>query len=201
MSAWVLSVFSDRRTTTMLTLYKAMIRNMVEYCSPLWSPSKISDIQTLETVQRHFTSKISGHADMSYWERLSSLNLMSLQRRRERYTIVMMYKILQNKVPNDLHITFQRSDRRGIRATLPAMIRGSTLKAQSSYDDSFAVMGPKLWNCIPADTTLKDSLTSFKTSLGKFLEQIPDCPPVAGYTTANNNSILSYAVCGRLSGR
>ena len=201
MSAWVLSVFSDRGTTTMLTLFKAMIRNRVEYCSPLWSPSKISDIQTLEAVQRHFTSKISGHSDKSYWERLSSLNLMSLQRRRERYTIIMMYKILHNLVPNDLHITFQRSDRRGIRAALPAMIRGSTLKAQTSYDESFAVLAPKLWNCIPADTTLKDSLASFKTSLGKFLEQIPDCPPVAGYSTVNNNSILSYAVCGRLSGR
>lgn len=201
MSAWVLSVFSDRSTTTMLTLYNAMIRSRLEYCSPLWSPSKISDIQALEGVQRNFTSKISGYSEMSYWDRLRSLKLMSLQRRRERYTIVMMFKILQNLVPNDLNITFQHSERRGIRATIPAMVRDSTAKAQSKYDESFAVLGPKLWNCIPAETTKKEGLASFKTSLGKFLEQLPDCPPTSGYTSVNNNSILAYAVCGRLSGR
>ena len=41
----VLSVFHTRSTTIMLTLYKSMVRSLVEYCCPLWHPSKISDIQ------------------------------------------------------------------------------------------------------------------------------------------------------------
>ena len=56
MTAWTLSVFSNRSEPVMLTLFKTMIRPILEYCCPLWSPSKISDIQVIEGVQRHFTN-------------------------------------------------------------------------------------------------------------------------------------------------
>ena len=58
MSSWVLGVFSDRSKPVMLQLYKTLIRSRVEYCCPLWNPSKISDIQTLESIQRQFTKRI-----------------------------------------------------------------------------------------------------------------------------------------------
>ena len=168
---------------------------------PLWSPSKVSDIQTLEGIQRHFTSRISGYNDMSYWDGLHRLELMSLQRRRERYIIITMFKLLQNLMPNDINITFTSSERRGIRAVVPPLNKSATMKAQSKYDDSFAVMGPKLWNCIPAATTRETKLSSFKTSLGKFLKQLPDNPPTPGYTSINTNSILDYVVRGQPLGR
>ena len=79
--AWVLSVFSDRSELTMMTLFNSLIRSRLEYLSPLWNPSKIEDIKTIEGVQRLFTSKISGLAQYTYWERLQKLKLMSLQRR------------------------------------------------------------------------------------------------------------------------
>ena len=201
MCSWVLSVFSDRSATVMLTLYNSMIRSRLEYCSPLWSPSKITDIQTIEGVQRHFTSRISGCADLSYWERLQKLRISSLQRRRERYIIITMFKVLNGLMPNDLNITFSSSERRGIRALVPALTRGATAKAQRMFDDSFAVMGPRLWNCIPAATTRISKLSTFKTSLGRFLDQLPDRPPTVGYPSIHNNSILSFAVRSQPSGR
>ena len=201
MTAWTLSVFSNRSEVVMLTLFKTMIRSILEYCCPLWSPSKISDIQVIEGVQRHFTSRISGLSNMSYWERLKKLKLSSLQRRRERYLIICIFKMLNNLMPNDLEITFSDQGRRGIRAAVPALKKSATNKAQRMYDESFAVMGPRLWNCIPAETTRKTKLSTFKTSLGSFLMKIPDTPPTPGYSSINNNSILSYAVSGRPSGR
>ena len=83
-AAWVLSVFYTRSPTVMLTLYKSMVRSLLEFCSPLWNPVKITDIQELESVQKTFTSKIYGCKELNYWERLKKLSLMSLQRRRER---------------------------------------------------------------------------------------------------------------------
>ena len=201
MTAWTLSVFSDRSEALMLTLFKTMIRSTLEYCCPLWSPSKISDIQMLEGVQRHFTSRISGLSDLSYWERLDKLKLMSLQRRRERYQVICVFKILNELMPNDIGITFTDHGRRGIRATVPPLNRAATNKAQSMYDDSFAVMGPRLWNCIPAETTRKTKLSSFKSSLGSFLKQTPDTPPTPGYISINNNSLVAYAVSGQPPGR
>ena len=49
-AAWVLSVFHTRNPTIMLTLYKSMVRSVLEYCCPLWNPCKISEIRELEGV-------------------------------------------------------------------------------------------------------------------------------------------------------
>ena len=105
-ASWVLSVFHTRSHSIMLTLYKSMVRSLIEYCCPLWHPSKISDIQELESVQKAFTARISGMRDLHYWDRLVYLSLMSLQRRRERFIILHMWKILHGKTSNDLNVLF-----------------------------------------------------------------------------------------------
>ena len=77
-----------RSLPVMIQLYKSLIRSRVEYCCPLWNPYLAKDIQVIEDVRRYFTSRISGLSHLSDWERLSALNLLSLQRRRERYIII-----------------------------------------------------------------------------------------------------------------
>ena len=39
---WSLSVFKSRDSEVMLTLYKSLVRSHLEYCCPLWHPSKIN---------------------------------------------------------------------------------------------------------------------------------------------------------------
>ena len=65
-AAWVFSVFHSRDTVTMLTLYKSLVRSLLEHCCPVWNPQKISDIQELEGVQRTFTAHIAGCQDLDY---------------------------------------------------------------------------------------------------------------------------------------
>ena len=45
MASWVFSVFRDRSPFLMLTLFKTMVRSRLEYCCPVWNPSKITDIE------------------------------------------------------------------------------------------------------------------------------------------------------------
>ena len=97
--SWVFSVFKTRDRMVMITLYKSLVESLLEYCCPLWDPVKVTEIQLSEGVQRSFTSQISGLKDLNYWERLTHLNLMSLQRRKERYTMLMKWKILHGVVP------------------------------------------------------------------------------------------------------
>ena len=192
MASWVLSVFKDRSRDIMITLYTSMVRSRLEYCCPLWDPSSIEDIRTLETVQRSFTSKITTVKHLDYWARIKRLNLQSLQRRRERYSIMHMWKLLNHISPNDLNIQFTTSDRLGIKAKLQDSPKSSSRAMKSMYDRSFAIRGPRLWNILPKEVNSKTTLESFKISLSEFLDKFPDTPPVAGYSTQNGNSLLEY---------
>ena len=133
MCSWILSVFKSRDQLTMMTLYKSLIRSRLEYCSPLFTNNKVDTIVKLEQIQRFFTSRIDGCSELSYYERLQHLNLMSLQRRRERYTILHLHKILHNMAPNDINITFNNNDRRGISADVPILSISAKHKFQSMY--------------------------------------------------------------------
>ena len=187
--SWMLSVFRCRDADLMLTLYKSLARSLLEYCCPLWHPSKIADIITLEDEQRHFTSKIAGLQSSNYWTRLSKLTLFSLQRRRERYIILIMWKLLNGGCPNEINVRFKAPSRLGIRAVIPPIKAGVRQANQTRFDESFAVIGPRLWNCLPADLTKITSESKFKTQLTNFLKLVLDQPPVTGYPRAHSNTL------------
>ena len=47
----------------MKTIWKTLIQPKMDYCSQLWSPSDQDSIVKLESVQRHFTSKVQSLKD------------------------------------------------------------------------------------------------------------------------------------------
>ena len=173
-----------------MTLYESLIRSRLEFCCPLWTSTKIEDIIKLETIQRNFTSKITGYCESSYWERLRGLRLMSLQRRRERYTILHLFKILNNLAPNDLNIKFNTSDRRGTLALVPTLSRTCKPKIQSLYDSSFAVFAPRLWNSLPKRIRDEETFEKFKAALTQHCLAYPDQPPITG--ASSSNSLLHW---------
>ena len=63
-------------------------------------PHLLKSVYLLEKVQRSFTKHIAGMHTMSYEEQLKHLNLYSIQRRRDRYTIIYFWKIIEKFVPN-----------------------------------------------------------------------------------------------------
>ena len=128
----------------MLCLFKTMARNTLEYCCPVWNPSSIRDIQKLESTQRSFTRYIAGCQGLTYWERLKKLRLFSLQRRRERYVIIHIWKILNGEAPNDISLVHHQHPRLGIRCNIPHLPNDAPRSAKTAFDNSFAVKGPQL---------------------------------------------------------
>ena len=129
---------------------------------------------------------------------------MSLQRRRERFVILQMWKILNQLCPNDIQVRFTDNGRRGIQADVPPLNRNSASRHQTSYDNSFAVLGPRLWNLLPCELGKLQGKETFKSHLTKYLCSFPDEPPVGGYSCSNGNSILEWCSSmadSRLSGR
>ena len=114
LTGWMLRTFSSCDKLTMLTLFKALVMSRLDYGCQLWSPYLIKHINMVEKVQRSFTRFISGMAGLLYTERLTVLKLYSLQRRRERYIIIYVWKILEGLVPNLFSpICTKTLDRRG----------------------------------------------------------------------------------------
>ena len=193
MASWVMSVFSDRSATIMMALFKSMVRSKVEYCCPVWSPSKVGDIQEIEKIQRNFTRRINGCKTLNYWERLTKLKILSLQRRRERYMIIHVWKILHGHAPNDIGMEFQQQHRRGVKAIVPLFRNAAQKSVSTVYDNSFGIKAARLWNILPQDVNKQTDLGPFKVELGKFMDRYPDNPPVKGYATVNDNSLLEWS--------
>ena len=49
MANWVLSVFSTRSESVMLTLFRSLVRSRLEYSCPVWNPSLLGDMKKLES--------------------------------------------------------------------------------------------------------------------------------------------------------
>ena len=103
-----------------------------------------------------------------------------------------MFKILHSMTSNDLNIEFVSRPRLGYLAKIPSINKDSSAANKTLYNNSFAVVGPKLWNAIPYKLNTISNIDDFKQKLTKFMLSVPDTPPVKGYFPKNSNSILCW---------
>ena len=187
--SWILRTFEARDELTMLTLWKTIVLPHIDYCSQLWSPHKKGEIQMIELLQRNFIRKIKGACSLSYWDQLKKLKLYSLERRRERYIIIYVWKILENFVPNFNHevngnsaggISYYNHIRHGRKCVVPSLTKG---RVQSIRYGALVASGPRLFNLLPKSirNTSNSSVNVFKKKLDKYLESVPDEPLIPGY--------------------
>ena len=201
-ASWILRTFDSRGPEIMLILYRSLVLPHLEYCSVLWSPSSVGDIQALEGVQRTFTSKITSVAHMNYWQRISALKLYSLERRRERYCILYVYKAIHGMVPN---INGKIKTKVNLRLGLLCDIGKVNFRAPSAIVKSklasFAYQGPRLFNALPRKLRETEGFSSFKCKLDKFLKRVPDEPRAPQYhRRAASNSIVDQLAVLRFDG-
>ena len=197
MCSWILRTFHSRSADLMLTLWKSLVLPILDYCSQLWSPTKVGQIQEIEDIQKSFTRKIWHVNRGDYWERLNSFKLYSLQRRRERYRIIYVWKILEGLAPNvgANRVSSRTSVRLGRMCEIPKTSSSGPANIRSLLEGSFCIQGAKLFNAIPKSIrNLTDiDILTFKTKLDEFLQTIADEPLCPGYTArrrADSNSLL-----------
>ena len=96
-SALILRCFKSREPKLLLKAFDVYVRPVLEYCCQVWNPSYKCDINKIEAVQRRFTKKMCGFRDLTYGERLSKLNRESLEERRLKADLALVYCSLHEK--------------------------------------------------------------------------------------------------------
>ena len=109
--------------------------------------------------------------------------------------MILVWKILNSRAPNDINMTFRHNPRLGPVAELPKL-RSKRQHVNTLRDTSFSCVGPRLFNLLPRDIKLQDTLSEFKNKLDKLLQSYPDTPPTPGYVAVNSNSLVDWVASG-----
>lgn len=142
--------------------YKSLVRPHLEYCCSVWDPHTISEIQTLERIQRQAARYVT--AD---YRRTSSVSVMisklkwpSLSSRRAVSRLTMVYRIMNNLVaiPPDTFFTINSSKTRKNHNMC-----FQTYRPRGNIDKfAFAQRTILEWNKLPSTVVNAVSLDQFK---------------------------------------
>ena len=163
------------------------VMSRLEYASQLWSPYLLKHVYLIDKVQRTFTKHISVMCFLSYSKRLEVLKLYSLQRRRERYGIICVWKIIEGLVPNlSDPITCSFSDRR--RSACVVCHSGAGRLGTLKYN-SFRWRSIRMFNRLPKSIRMLSScsVVGFKSKLDSYLWNIVDLPCRPGLNNSLDN--------------
>jgi hypothetical protein len=161
----ILRCFLSREIKSLVKAYTVYVRPLLEFNSPIWSPRFLQDINCVENVQRRFTKRLPGMQNLSYLARLKKLNLESLEIRRLRADLILMYKILFGLVDvavDDFFVLNVSRNNRGLRAHCYQVMQPVCI---STFRHAFFTNRTiPVWNSLPIATNFT-SLACFKKSI------------------------------------
>ena len=155
-------------------IFKTQLRPILDYGSPIWAPIRIGQIDSLETVLNSFLRKIPALRCMHMWDRLKVMNITSLQRRMEGFTIIYAHKILSGVVPNPGGFN-SKWTHRGRFIEIPPFPKKCPPFAKKVREQTFTHRAARLFNSCPAFVrNYEGSTLGFKNILTSYIKKVPD---------------------------
>ena len=146
-----------------LQIFKAAILPNLTYCHTVWNFCKATDRRKLERIQERALRIALDNKTANYQELLTQARLPSLTNRRLQDILIIMYKVKNKLVPQQISNIFYHQEKR-------YNLRNSDFPVPSfqtvTYGKhSIKYMGPYLWSKLDKDLRSKPSLKSFKRAI------------------------------------
>ena len=144
-------------------MYKIYVRPILEYNSPVWSPHLLHDIDKIENIQRSFLRRLPGYGDLNYSDRLIQANLDSLEMRRIKADLSLVFKIKNHFYDlkfDDLFKTVENWRTRGHHIKLR-----KHLCTSNTFLCSFCNRVVDVWNALPAHVVEERLYGKFKVQI------------------------------------
>ena len=153
---------------TKAAAYKTFVRPSLEYCSTVWNPHNDTEVRKIEMVQRRAARYVTGrhHNTSSVTSMLQHLQWETLESRRTKAQVAMLYKIINGLVdirPED-HIT-----RAPTRPRSPNDHQYRKFSTKTTYrQKSFFPRTVDVWNSLPSSIVNAPSFVSLKQGLADY---------------------------------
>jgi len=164
-AALILRCFKTKNPFLLLRAYKTYVRPILESCTQVWNPHLKKDIIKIEKVQNFFTRMMCFKCNVSYRnyaDRLKYFYMESLETRRIKMDITMVFKIINNLVDLKFDDFF-------VFENTKYNLRDNALKLKNidkykldcrKYFFSNRVLA--VWNSLPNEIVTAKSLYKFK---------------------------------------
>ena len=169
----ILRCFSSTNVQLLVNLFKTYIRPIVEYNTCSWSPQLKLDIKQVESVQKSFTRKLCQRANIhytSYDDRLMILKLESLESRRTKNDLILLFKIIHGLINIDFGRFFQFSSLGGYSLRRHSMqIIPKKVPKTNCRQNFFGLRVIPVWNSLPEKIVKSKTLSIFKHQIHELM--------------------------------
>lgn len=150
--------FKDLSKEMVLKLYKAYIRPKLEFAVSVWCPYFTKDIMRLEKIQRKVTRIPPELRNLSYPDRLSTLQITTLTERRVRGDLIEVYKWTSGYY--DCENIFRTNKNRVVRGHIKKLEKEKCNKLQRKNFITNRIVYK--WNQLQESTVTSKSTNQFK---------------------------------------
>ena len=154
--------FNTRDQNIILSAYQTYVLPHLDYCCQIWSPGTQKWIQKIEQVQKRALRMIPSLNGRSYEEKLTSINLLSLENRRLMFDLTQMFREETDKkrtFPSEhcTRVTRSKTDRKLEKPKF-------RLDVKKNF---FYIRTIDNWNMLPIEIRQSKSIHTFKTNVKK----------------------------------
>ena len=156
--------YKNAETSTLLQLYVSFIRPHLEYCSAVWDPYLVKDVEILERTQKFGLKMCLKNWSSDYTNLLTAAKIPTLSSRRSQARLTHMFKTIHEHtdfpdVPIERRTFHYHSRSDNSLAIKPFQCRCS------QFLNSFFPRTSTQWNSLPTSVVSQPAISAFKYSI------------------------------------